>query len=126
MGSDLYASVESQAPNGWWFTVHQGTDIARGPAVDFFGDIDGSRPGHLTPAEWKKMQEHEECPWRLDEPYWVRLVPGDEFVRTVREQTWLVEYPESEPKPHLRALAAMVESYIKDGISVRVWCWHSQ
>jgi hypothetical protein len=136
MGSDLYACVEYQVPKtDNWFVVHQTTDIARGPVVDSFGDIYGTRPGHLTGPQWKKMQEHEECPWRLDEPYWVRLIPGEEFACTVRGEPWLAEYSESKLDPtdnpyqagtHLRAIAAMIESYIKDGISVRVWCWHSQ
>jgi hypothetical protein len=72
------------------------------------------------------MQEHEECPWRLDEPYWVRSISGDEFVRIVGDQPWKADWPECDAGPHLRAVAAMVQSYIKDGVGVRVWLWHSQ
>lgn len=133
MGSALYASVEYQASNGTWWPVtqYQTADLASGPVVDFFGDCDpdsplGNKDGYLSHVEWTRMQDHEECPWRLAEPYWVRLIPGEEFVRTVREQPWKKEWPEKEAGPHLRAVAAMVESYMKDSIGVRVWCWHSQ
>lgn len=133
MGSDLYACVEYRAPNGtWWpITRYQTGPLASGPIVDYFGDCDsttpvGQRDGHLNHGEWTRMQEHEECPWRRAEPYWVRLIPGEEFARTVRNELWKAEYPTQHAGPHLRAVGAMVESYIKDGVGVRVWCWHSQ
>jgi hypothetical protein len=132
MGSDLYACVEYRTHSGAWLAaIHQTTFLARGPIVDFFGDCDDENPitqagGYLSGGEWRDMQEHDECPWRLDEPYWVRLIAGEEFVRTVRQEPWKVEWPELEAGPHLHAVAAMVESYIKDGVGVQVWCWHSQ
>jgi|HubBroStandDraft_2_1064218.scaffolds.fasta_scaffold07412_12 hypothetical protein len=137
MGSDLYASVERQYPNGYWSTVtnYQTSALARGVVVCAFGDCDPDAPmgkagGYLTHAEWVAMQDHEKCPWRLDEPYWVRLVPGEEFVTTVREKRWQRlqdgDYHDEECSPELRAVAAMVESFLVEGVPVRVWCWHSQ
>jgi hypothetical protein len=131
MGSDLYASVERQHPNGYWSAVteYRTAALARGIVVDAFGDCDpdasmGKAGGYLTRAEWVAM------PWRLDEPYWVRLVPGEEFVAIVREKRWqhLQDgyYHDKECSPELRAVAAMVESFLTEGVPVRVWCWHSQ
>lgn len=137
MGSDLYASVERQHPNGYWSAVMQYRTcaLARGIVVDAFGDCDPDAPmsragGYLTRAEWVDMQDHQECPWLLDEPYWVRLVPGEEFVAIVREKRWqrLQDgyYHDEECSPDLRAVAAMVDSFLAEGVPVRVWCWHSQ
>jgi len=135
MGSDLYACVECQAPSGAWYeaTKYRTTDLARGPIVDFFGDCDpdsyiAKEDGYLTPTEWRKMQENEwrDCPWRGFDPYWVRLIPGDAFVFTVHQEIWRTEWPNQEPSPDLCAVAAMVESYLRNGVNVRVWCWHSQ
>lgn len=131
MGSDLYACVEYQASSTWWPITYQTADLARGPIVYFFGDCDsdsqvGQASGYLSHTEWIKMQDHEECPWRLSEPYWVRLITGEEFARIVRDEPWKKEWPMLDAGPHLRAVAAMVESYIKDNVGVRVWCWQSQ
>jgi hypothetical protein len=131
MGSDLYASVERQHPNGYWSAVTEfrTAALARGIVVDAFGDCDPDAPmgkasGYLTRAEWIAM------PWLSDYPYWVRLIPGEEFVATVREKRWQrlqdSDYHDEECSPDLRAVAAMVESFLEEGVPVRVWCWHSQ
>lgn len=76
------------------------------------------------------MQEHPECPWRLDEPYWVRLLDGQEFVDIVRERRWKTlqdgDYADLECGPELRGFATMVAALLAEGVRVRVWCWHSQ
>ena len=54
----------------------------------------------------------------------------EEFVATVREKRWQRlqdgDYHDEECSPELRAVAAMVESFLGEGVPVRVWCWHSQ
>jgi hypothetical protein len=133
MGSDLYVSVQykSEFNETWWPITYKTAALVRGPVVDFFGDCDpdssiSKADGYLSYAEWRTCQDHPECPWRRSEPYWVRLISGEEFVRTVREEPWRIEWPDADCGPHLRAMAAMIESYTKDGTQVRVWCWHSQ
>jgi len=137
MGSDPYVSVECRRHGNHFGDLFEGpsTCLARGIVVDAFGDCDPESPiaqfpGYLTHAEWTKMQSHEECPWRLDEPYWVRKVTGAEFVGIVRERRWRTlqdgDFADTECDPELRAFAAMVESLLADGLDVNVWCWHSQ
>lgn len=138
MGSDLYCNVECRDRSGFGF--HQlfdgpSTFLARGIIVDAFGDCNetsasGKLDGYLTSAEWRKMQEHEECPWRLDEPYWVRKLSGQEFCDIIRERRWKTlqdgDYYDLECGPELRSFAAMVKSLLADGMEVNIWCWHSQ
>jgi hypothetical protein len=137
MGSDLYACVERQYPNGYWSTItrHQTCDLARGIVVYAFGDCDhdaeiSKATGYVAPAEVIKMQQHEECPWRLDEPYWVRIISGEEFSAIVREKRWQKlqdgDFHDVECSPELRAVAAIVDSFLAEKIPVRVYCWHSQ
>lgn len=126
MGSDLYLNVETRSgpsrSEEHWGALFDGPScaLARGTVVDAFGTSDqlgGTAAGYLTHDEWAKMAEHPECPWRLDEPYWVRCIEGVEFVAIVRE---------NECSADLRAFAALVESLLNDGLQVRVWCWNSQ
>lgn len=136
MGSDLYACVERQSATTYvWWEVARTRDLARGIIVDAFGDCDPTSEaakfgGYLTHDEWVQRQEHAECPWRLDEPYWVRLIPGEEFVAIVFERRWQTlqdgDFRDLRCSPELNAVAAMVESLLTDGVPVRVWCWHSQ
>jgi hypothetical protein len=138
MGSDLYAQVEMQHPGGGWSELmqYQTCSLGRGSVVKPFGDSTYLRDeeetkseGYLTQDEIIERQQHEECPWRLDEPYWVRAVSGEEFSAIIREKRWKqYRYGEgiNECLPELRAVAAMVESLLRDGFPVRVWCWESQ
>lgn len=149
MGSALYISVDVRHVNDprinpkHWAEMFEGPSKAleRGTIVDAFGDCDPDAPiakasGYLSHDEWKKMAEHPECPWRLDEPYWIRRVDGPEFVAIVREKRWQkledADFRINSPDPvrecsaELRAYAAMVESLLADGCEVHVWCWHSQ
>ena len=142
MGSDLYISIDRQYPNGHWSHIFDGPSsaIARGSIVNAFGEepreqweIEEVGEDHRTyiPHErWRAMQEHPECPWRLDEPYWVRLIDGKEFVDIVREKRWQKlqdgDYADLECSPELRAYAALVESFLSEGVPVQVWAWHSQ
>jgi hypothetical protein len=143
MGSNLYLSIDVRVttdphrnPNYWGSLFDGPSDgLDRGIVVDAFGDGDpetpiAKAPGYLTRAEWMKRAEHPECPWRLDEPYWVREIGGPEFVAIVREKRWQKlqdgDYHDTECSHELRAFAACVESLLADGCDVRVWCWHSQ
>jgi hypothetical protein len=58
-------------------------------------------------------------------PYWVRKLPGKEFVAIVREKRWQKlqdgDFADRECTPELRAYAAMVESLLAEGIDVYVW-----
>ena len=138
MGSNLYISVERQSiHNNNWFDLFDGPSAAldRGIVVDAFGNEDpeesiGREPGYLSRERWLEMAKHPECPWRRSEPYWVRLIYGAEFSAIVREKRWQQlqdgDFSDLECSPQLRAFAALVESMLKDGICVRVYCWHSQ
>jgi hypothetical protein len=137
MGSDLYVSIEVGYQNATaWLALFKGRsmDLARGIIVDAFGDCadreSDPRPGYLTGAEIRDRQDHDECPWKLDEPYWVRLVPGEEFASIVRDKRWRIlqdgDLADLECGPELRAVAALVEALLVEGLPVRVWCWHSQ
>ena len=142
MGSDLYISINVQHDDGGhrdpkvWSSLWEGPSdgLARGVIVDAFGDCDDRecdpRPGYLSGAEVQRMQEHPECPWRLDEPYWVRLLDGQEFVAIVQERRWQSlqdgDFSDLECGPELRGFAAMMAELLAEGVRVRVWCWHSQ
>lgn len=143
MGSDLYISIDVRHPNDpyrnsdHWVTIFDGpsTFLARGSIVDAFGDCNSDAriahaPGYLTHAEWTKVAMRPECPWKLDEPYWVRCIEGPEFVAIIREKRWQKpqdgDFYALECSAELRAYAAMVESLLADECEVRVWCWHSQ
>jgi hypothetical protein len=60
----------------------------------------------------------------------VRLIPGEEFVAIVREKRWQRlqdgDFHDVECSPELRAVAAMVDSFLKEDVPVQIWCWHSQ
>jgi hypothetical protein len=140
MGSDLYISIERQYPNGYWSALFDGPSeaLARGIVVDAFGecpreswdDADPDPREYVDPAKWREMAKHPECPWRLDEPYWVRCIEGAEFVAIVREKRWQKlqdgDFADLECSRDLCAFAALVESLLKESIPVRVWAWHSQ
>lgn len=137
MGSDLYVNVERRRLGNRFGSLFEGpsTELASGIIVHAFGDCDQESPsgklsGYLTPAEFKKMQEHDECPWRLDEPYWVRKISGQEFCDIIRERRWKTlqdgDFADLQCGPELRSFAAMVRSLLDDGLEVNVWCWHSQ
>ena len=142
MGSDMYISIEVRHDGpgrdpSVWSRMWQGPSgpIARGIVVKAFGDCpDGgvdTRTGYLSRDEVLAQQETMfRCPWRFDEPYWVRLVHGDEFCDIVRERRWKSlqggDYADMECGPELRGFAAMVAALMADGVEVRVWCWHSQ
>jgi len=143
MGSDLYLNIEVRHPNTpqrnskVWCPLFDGpsTALERGIVVDAFGDPDPEAPvakagGYLTFAEWTQLAEHPECPWRLDEPYWVRCIPGEEFCAIVVEKRWQKlqdgDYHDEECSPELRAFAVLVKNMLVEGLDVRVWCWHSQ
>jgi hypothetical protein len=74
--------------------------------------------------------DHEDCPWRLDEPYWVRLLDGQTFVDIVHEKRWKTlqdgDFADVECSPELRAFAVKVGILLSEGLFVRVWCWDSQ
>jgi hypothetical protein len=146
MGSDLYVSVERRYGEHWC-SLWDGPSSAleRGIVVDAFGEpydentgrrvgsdvvSDRKKAGYLTGAEWRERAEHPECPWHLDEPYWVRCIPGDVFCYIVREKLWQKlqdgDFHDTECSPELRSIAAMVSSLLSEGLGVRVWCWHSQ
>jgi hypothetical protein len=139
MGSDLYISIDRQYPNGHWSPLFDGPSraLARGPVVDAFGgapreeweDGDPDLRDYVDPAKWREMAKHPECPWRLDEPYWVRCIEGAEFVAIVREKRWQKlqdgDFADCECSLDLRAFAALVEALLKE-VPVRVWAWHSQ
>lgn len=146
MGSNLYLSIDVHRPD--WQNdpceyiplLFRGPSCAldRGIVVDAFGgSIYGADfSGYLTPDEIDKAAERPGCPWREDEPYWVRKVDGAEFVAIVREKRWQrlqkrpseeqYDFHDQECSPELRAFAALVESLLADGCGVRVWLWHSQ
>jgi hypothetical protein len=135
MGSDLYISIDVQHDDKGrdpevWSELWEGpsTALARGIVVDAFKS--DSRSGYLSGDELRRMREHPDCPWRLDEPYWVRKLDGQEFVDIVRERRWKTlqdgDYADLECGPELRGFAAMVAALLADGVRVRVWCWHSQ
>ncbi len=131
MGSDLYLAIDNQYANGHWSAVidTHASAVDRGIVVDAFGDTDketdvGRLPGYMTHDEWLEMQKHPECPWRLDEPYWVRLLDGAEFVAIVREKRWQKLQDGDFADRELLAAPARVGG---DGaVPVRVWLWHSQ
>lgn len=141
MGSDLYISIDVRGPKTptWdpkhWSEMSEGPScaLARGIVSDVFKDVgEAVVPPGLN-------ERHPECPWRLDEPYWIRKVDGQVFCDVVREKRWQTQgttdedgdprydaRPEKEPEPKLRAYAALVASLLADGCEVRVWCWESQ
>jgi len=139
MGSDLYISIERQYPNGNWFALFDGPSKAldRGIVVDAFGDgpreewddREKDEREYVDPAKWREMAKHPECPWHLDEPYWVRCIEGAEFVAIVREKRWQKlqdgDFAYRECSPDLRAFAALVDALLQE-VPVRVWAWHSQ
>src|SRR5271154_3604544 len=94
MGSNLHISIDRQFPNGYWAHLFNGRAVIdRGPVVDAFGDCDPEAPirsaaGYLTHEQWVEEAKQCECPWYLDEPYWVRLVDGAEFASIIREKRW--------------------------------------
>lgn len=132
MGSDLYLNVEYQNENGSWSSMFDGPSrpIDRGIVIYAFGDSDLEGPGYLTRGQWKVIAEHPECPWHLDNPYWVRWLEGQEFVSIVQEKRWQKlqdgDFADRECSPALRAYSALVQSLINEGLKVRVWCWESQ
>jgi hypothetical protein len=138
MGSDLYINIEVRHPRTpHWAPLFDGPSRAldRGIVVDAFGNSDpetpvGQKDGYLNHVEWTQRAEHPECPWRLDDPYWVRCVPGQEFVDIVRERRWQLlqngDYHDVECSEELRGFAVMVDNLMTNGLDVRVWCWHSQ
>jgi hypothetical protein len=145
MGSYLYISIERQWPNGHWSYIFEGPSTALQRdivVVAAFGDgpreewEDKDPRTYVPPERWREMQNHPECPWRLHEPYWVRLIDGKEFIDIVREKIWQkLPYgyfgisnadPNLECSPQLRAYAALVESLLNEGVPVQVWAWHSQ
>ena len=139
MGSDLYIAIKTRhdvhpdhGPEDCWGTLFDGasTDLARGIVVDAFGGRDGLDDGtYVTPSDRIKWQMRSDCPWD-EEAYWVRRLDGQVFCDIVREKRWQKlqngDFADKECSPELRAYAAMVESLLKDGCQVRVWCWHSQ
>jgi len=137
MGSHLYISIDVRHPNTpgrdskYWGSLFDGPSqaLARGSVVDAFGgEPDLTGDGYLTRDEWMKQAKHPECPWRLDEPYWVRMILGPEFVAIIREKRWqkLQDGNDLECRAELRAFAAAVESLLSEGCDVEVYCWHSQ
>jgi hypothetical protein len=105
----------------------------KGIVVDAFGSLTdevASKPGYLSTAKFKEMQKHPECPWHLDEPYWVRMIPGEEFVDIVNMKRWQQlqdgDFADTECSPELCAVAALVARLLSADVRVRVWCWHSQ
>lgn len=126
MGSHLYVDIVVQQPGGSWHEIFTGrsTFLAKGPVVEHFGSLDPDEPsysgeGYLTHDQIVERQQHEECPWRLQEPYWVRQVSGASFLFDSNRIG-------TETCYELRAFAAMVASLIADGFEVHVWCCHSQ
>jgi hypothetical protein len=142
MGSDLYISIERQWPNGHWSHLFEGPSdgLDRGIVVNAFGEgprekweiqeIGEDPRTYVPPERWLAMRDHPECPWHLDEPYWVRLIDGKEFVDIIREKRWQKlqdgDFGDLECSPELRAYAALVESLLSEGVPVQVWAWHSQ
>lgn len=139
MSSDLFAAVVIDGhPRPFHGSTHA---LARGPVVDAFGDCEDRDErarkalGYLTPAEIGEGESgYEDEVWWCD-PYWVRRIEGAEFVAIVREKRWQkiqrnpeggFDFHDLECEPDLRALAALVESYLAEKLPVRVWCWHSQ
>jgi hypothetical protein len=142
VGAHLYAHIEAQFRGistrdpRVWCSLWEGPSCALGrdSVAGAFGVQDGwdddeplLREGYLSPPEVLEHSVHEECPWRLDDPYWVRLVEGEEFSAIVREERWRsTDHPDAECGPELRAFATLVESLLTMGHGVRVWCWESQ
>jgi hypothetical protein len=138
MGSDLYISIEvccrntpDRNPNYW-------SELFEGPsrALDRGYICEAFRQAGIEHHPTRDESEHPECPWRLDEPYWIRQLTGAEFVAVVREKRWQTikededslyfADPTAECSPELRGFAALVESLLAEGCDVRVWCWESQ
>jgi hypothetical protein len=137
MGSDLYIAINRQFPNGYWEEIFTGPSapLERGIVINAFGSAnptDGEPTTDYVPkATWEKgVAKHPECPWRLDEPYWVRKITGQEFVAIVREKRWQKlqdgDFADHECGPLLRAYAALVESLLAENVAVVVFCWDSQ
>ena len=138
MGSDLYISIETQRPGNAWSKLFEGpsTDLARGVVVDAFGTSkqsmqpDSKTLGYVAHTERDAMAAYAATPWLNDEPYWVRLIPGQTFVDIVRERRWRLlqdgDFHDTECSEELRGFAVMVDNMMDNGLDVRVWCWHSQ
>lgn len=138
MGADLYISVEVKYESGAWLSMWTGasTALARGIIVDAFGypeEAEGPRAaelGYKSREEQQIIEQHPECPWPPGEPYWVRVIDGNEFSLIVSEQRWQKlqdgDFHDLDCGPELRAMASLVESLVTDDVPVRVWCWHSQ
>lgn len=142
MGSHLYLNIEVRHSNDPrynqknWSAIFDGPSryLDKGVIVDAFGNSPdepvGQLSGYLDASEWREMAEHPECPWRLDDPYWVRRIEGSEFVAIVREKRWQKlqdgDFHDLECTAELRAFAALVESLLNDKCDVEVYCWHSQ
>lgn len=82
---DLYISIERQFPNGRWSALFQGPSTALEPtdAIGAFGDYNPEYETdleYIDPTKMREMQVHPRCPWRCQEPYWLRLISGQEFV----------------------------------------------
>lgn len=137
MGSNLYISIDTQFPNGHWAALFDGPSRALDRHIIIiraFGNADPEdgepTTDYLPKAEWQEMAKHPECPWQLDEPYWVRCISGQEFVDIIQEKRWQTlqdgDFRDEECSPYLRAFAALVGSLLNQGIPVRVYCWDSQ
>lgn len=140
MGSDLYISIDVRHDDVGhrdpkvWSTLWEGPSdaLARGIVVDAFGDCadreTDPRTGYLSGKEIRAR--HEDCPWRLDDPYWVRAVSGQEFCDIIRERRWKTlqdgDFADIDCGPELKAFGALVADLLSNGVEVCVWCWHSQ
>jgi len=150
MGAHLYWNIEKHIRNGEWWSIidcrsvthvlvlwHMtGWDKLFVPAG--FGTCHADSPiakvdGYLTHEERVRTQAEPGCPWSED-AYWVRRIPGAEFVDTVREKRWngVLDQQYGKPGEHqyecsaeLRAAAALVASLLADGQEIRVTCWES-
>lgn len=138
MGSDLYISIETRRPGNTWGKLFEGpsTDVARGIVVDAFGTTEQAmRPdarslGYVGRKERDAMSAYAATPWLNADPYWVRLIPGEEFVAIIVEKRWQKrqdgDFADKECEPELRAFAVVVKNLLVEGLDVQVWCWHSQ
>jgi hypothetical protein len=137
MGSDLYISIETahhpDAPDDEWSHLWEGPSaaLARGDVAAAFGSCadreTDPRTGYLTSEEIVAMRESPfwTCPWLNDEPYWVRLVSGQDFCDIVHEQHWKTLRGQGALR-ELQAFVALITSLRSNALNVRVWCWESQ
>jgi len=152
MGAHLYWTIEKRVSSGAWFSIIDCVGEHTMGAASWsmtgwdklfvpegFGTCHDDSPtfkadGYLTEEERARTQADSDCPWDED-AYWVRRMPGEEFVAIVREQRWnaVLDQMYGKPGEHqykgsadLRATAALVQSLLTDGETIRVTCWESQ